>query len=663
MPHVGKENMSPLPQDNRDLVPDGVGRLALELHQQGDEILVVEDDSVVCLHNDMQEPPSWTVQGNRLLFSSLAARNQCTALQFYRENIDPSISVSETRAFDLAHELWRHEIGHADSAAGRFVAMLDGQINVLETAAHLINSGEQEVFRVLHIVEVTLRYLPEITVEDLCTLVTVQHPRTEGDVARGMLFNVIEDVLVDRPKFTWELYRRLSSTITNATMHLATSSLLALAKGGDLENILDRVLTDAESESEMLAQAALWTIGRLLVAHEMPVESMEKCFGALRKGLKHATADVKRIAMYSIELGARRHLELRDDLLDLGKTQDRESLAVVVQHVFMNNDAIRQDDRLPDFLEVITHVPPDLGRCIDDIDWVVSQLWKDSDKSELLLGFLRAWILRHGGQKIREDEAIERFDQTIAAICKRPEVLQRLITEWLVADEPQLTSACCGLISFLWVRDVRDLSFSRAILDEMDQPAIIHLVRRMLGFVYSEEPLLSLTFSLLESRDAPSRTYPIVLTLLTKDVGRNYVEDTLQAITLRMETASDPLRRLYETAHKELTAYQKALDDLPLLQELRGPLQLRRAIALRKAADMQKTMDAANEKSVFRQLVTQVPIKAGIGCFSVRNGKVGETSRFGSFSHSVTLPRRAIGDPVGYAIDSLLYRLSKRGDE
>ncbi len=655
--------MSCRTEDDPGRIPDGVGLLALELHRQRGEDLAVEDDSVAYFHGDIHEPPLWTVQGNWLRFSSLAARNQCAALQFYRENIEPSTSASAASAFDLAHELWRYEIGRDDSAAGRFVAILDGQIKTLEVAAHLIGSGEREVFWVLHVVEATLKYLPAITVGELCTLVTVQHPKTEGDLARGMLFNAIENVLADRPEFAWQLYRHLTSTITNATLNLVTSALLALARGGELGNVLDRVVADAESESAMLAQAALWTIGRLLNSHDLPVDSTAKCIGTLRKGLQHATADVRRVAMHSIELGARRHRDLRDDVLDLGRSRDREALAVVVQHLFMDSDAIRQCDRLPDFLEVITHVPPDLGRCVDDIDWIVSQLWKDSDKTDLLLGFLRSWILRHGGQTIREDETIERFDQTIAAISERPQVLKRLVTEWLVADEPQLTSACCGLISFLWVRGVRDLSFSRDILDAMDHKAILHLVRRMLGFVYSEEPLLSLTFSLLESRDAPTRTYPIVLTLLTRDVGRNYVEGTLHAITHRMDNASDALKALLESAHKELTAYQKALDDLPMLQELKGPLQLRRAIALRKAADMRETIDAANEKSVLLKLVKQVPVKAGIGWFSVKDGKVGETSRFGSFSHSVTLPRRAIGDPVGYAIEGLLYRLSKRGDE
>lgn len=650
-------------EDGSGLVPNDVGRLALRLHFQSSEDLDVEDESVLNIKDDTQAPPSWTTQGNRLLFSSLSARNQCVALQFHRENIDPSIPVSEANVFNLAHELWRYEIGHADSAAGRFVALLDSRVKVLEAAAHLIDSGELEVFQVLHVVEMALRYLPVITVDELCTLVTVQHPRTNRDFARGMLFNVIEDVLVDRPEFAWQLYRHLTSTITDATLHLATSALLALARGGDQGNVIDQVLADSESGNEMLAQAALWGIGRLLSAQDLPTDTVSKCIDALRMGLQNANTDVKRVAMHSIELGARRHPELRGDLLDLGRTLDRDVLVVIVQHLFMNSAAMQQDSRLPEFLKVVAHVPPDIDRCVDDLDWVISQLWKDPDKTDLLIRFLRTWILLHGGQKIREVEAIERFDQTIATIAERPQLLQRLVTEWLVADEPQLTSACHGLISFLWVRGVRNLSFSREILDELDQRAIVHLVRRMLGFVYSEEPLLSLTFSLLDSRDAPTRTYPIVLTLLTREVGRNFVEGTLEAIAHRMDNASDSLRSLLESARKELTAYQKALDDLPMLQELQGPLQLRRAIALRKAADMRKTMDAANEKSVIRQLVTQVTVKAGIGCFSVRDGKVGETSHFGSFSHSVTLPRRAISDPVGYAIEGLFCRISKRGEE
>lgn len=265
-PPLLEEKMSCRPKDGPDLVPDDVGRLALKLHHQRSENLDIEDDSVVHIEADTEEPPSWTIQGNRLQFTSLAARNQCAALQFYRENVDSLSPLSEASAFELAHELWRYEIGRADSATGRFVALLDGRVKALEAAAHLIDSGEGEVFRVLHVVEVALKHLPVITVDELCTLVTVQHPRTEGDLAQGMLFNVIENVLVDRPELAWQLYWQLNSTITNATLNLATSAILALARHGELSNAIDRVTADAESGSEVLAQAALWTIGRLLNA-------------------------------------------------------------------------------------------------------------------------------------------------------------------------------------------------------------------------------------------------------------------------------------------------------------------------------------------------------------------------------------------------------------
>lgn len=645
-----------------NVVPDLIGRLALQLHDLGDELLSIENSETVQI-DSRSNSDLWTIKGNQLHFSSLSARNHCAARQFYRENIERSGPVSEAAVFDLAHELWRHEIGHADSAAGRFLAFASDRLNVLEAAARLIDSGERRVFNILHVVEAALKYLPSITVDELCTITVVQHPKTEKDLASGMLFSVIEEVLAVRPELAWQLYRHLMSAIADPTLNLATSALMALAKAGQIDETLNRALADVESDNTLLAQAALWTVARLLDAHGMSTVAQVKSVEALRKGLGHTADNVKLAAMRSIGLAACRHDALRDDLIVLGKTADRQALAVVVHHLFMNSKEIERYNQLPEFLNILINVPPDLGQCVNDIDWVISQLLKADCRVDLLLQFLTAWVTRHGSLKIREEEFIERFDQTIMTIVERPVLLQRLITEWLVADAPELTSACSGLISFLWVRGIRDLSFLGAILDDMQPNDLIHLVRRMLGFVYSEEILLSLTFSLLDTREAPTRTYSIVRTLLVRDVGRNYVESTLQAIAQRMEAASGPLKALLNSAHDELTFYQKSIEDLPILQELRGPLQLRRAIALRKAVDMRKTMDAAGDRSIFLKLVKQVPVKAGIGCFSVKDGKVNETTHFGSFSQSVLLPRRYIGDPVGYAIEGLLCRLSKRGEE
>lgn len=649
------------PASNR--IPEAIAVLAVRLHQEQGDALLIEDDSVLGLHDDLQFPVLWAVQGHQLEFTSISARNQCVAAHIYREHAESIVVTSEAAAFDVAVTLLSYEYGKDDSAAGRFMALFDGSFDVLGAAAKLIDCGEREVFRVLDVVKVTLSYLPTIDIDQLCALVLAQHPRTEGDLAYGSLFSKIERFLASRPELAWALYRRLVPNVNDATVPLMASALLALAHGKDLDAVVDQVLEDAESGNEFLSQVAMRVVGCILATCELPADAHSKCVRVLLDGSKSAVVEVRRAAMCAIERAAPQCKELADELLLLGKSEDREALAVVVQYMFRNNEALRQDGRLPEFLEVAACVPPDLGNCINHLDFVVSRLWSEADKADLLLKFLEAWLIRHGEGSHDKKDLIELFDSTIAEICKTPSHLHRLITEWLTSEQPQLQWACCSLIGFLWVRGARDLCFSMEVIDKMANHEILHLVRRMLGYVFHEEILLSMTFSLVEARDAPSRTYPFVLELLKQEVGRNYPTATLQKISGRMDSAAEPLRSLLEDARNELTAYQKAIDGLPPLQELQGSAQLRRAIALQKQALMQESTDAAQQSSVLMKLVTKVPVKAGTGWFSIRDGKVGETTEFGAFSHSVTLPVRSVSDPVGYEIDGLFYRLAKRGQE
>lgn len=92
-------------------------------------------------------------------------------------------------------------------------------------------------------------------------------------------------------------------------------------------------------------------------------------------------------------------------------------------------------------------------------------------------------------------------------------------------------------------------------------------------------------------------------------------------------------------------------------------MRLRRAIELNRAREMEEAMEAANEKSIVRLISTVIPMKAGRGWFSVSDNKVGPTQHLQSFSHSISMPKRALTDPVGYAISGLLYRIAKREGE
>jgi hypothetical protein len=77
---------------------------------------------------------------------------------------------------------------------------------------------------------------------------------------------------------------------------------------------------------------------------------------------------------------------------------------------------------------------------------------------------------------------------------------------------------------------------------------------------------------------------------------------------------------------------------------------------------MNKSIEEAQKDSIFRQIATEIPIKAGIGTFSFRNGTYSDTSFLKSFSHSVSLPRRYVLDSIGYDISRLYYRIAKRED-
>ena len=103
-----------------------------------------------------------------------------------------------------------------------------------------------------------------------------------------------------------------------------------------------------------------------------------------------------------------------------------------------------------------------------------------------------------------------------------------------------------------------------------------------------------------------------------------------------------------------------AQSSLPMLNELRAPTKLRRLFARARAKQMNESFEAANEKSIFRQIATQITIKAGRGTFSYRDANYGPSMKLSTMSHSIELPRREAFDPIGNSIRHFGFRLAKR---
>jgi len=152
--------------------------------------------------------------------------------------------------------------------------------------------------------------------------------------------------------------------------------------------------------------------------------------------------------------------------------------------------------------------------------------------------------------------------------------------------------------------------------------------------------------------------------LLVHEIGYDYPGSTVASCKAAAETCiSEEAKAFLARVVDSLEQIGAAFSDLPRLKELSPPLKLRRQFALARAKQMSDSVEQASKKSVWRQIATQIPIKAGRGTFNYRDASYGPSVQMSSISHSIEMPRREIFDPVGNAIRLWEFRLAKRGEE
>jgi hypothetical protein len=643
-------------------VPVEIARLARSLHLQRCTSLSI-DRGDLSAHTLPHMPQAlWSIDETLVTFSSLEARNQIVATLAFHELVNQAQDVKDSAVFVVADELWRCEAAHTDKACGHFLALMFRRINIFHAAARLIDTGELRVFDVLRTLQLVLPFLADISADDLICVVEAQHEKTKGDMAAGWLFNQIENALATRPTAAWELYHRVKEQPSEAISNLYCTALLAFAKTDQSEIAIEAALMDTQSKNPIIVKVAVWTIGRFLASSAVIEAKRDRCAQALIDNCAHAHADIRQTAVGALAHATVAVPELSDELLKLAASNDQYTLGVIANFLAMNFEVAKCNLRFPEMLHALANLDEETVGGIRNFDEVLSRLVDMPTYGELAYSCLTKWIVNNGSAKLRDSDSIEKFNQTVYELAKNSARLSDVLTKWLLADEPQLGAGCGGLINSLLVTGINTPTFARLLLDQLDAAALKYLARRMLGFIISEEPLLSLTFSLLNTDDASNRTFGLVHTLLCTEIGRDYIRATLDATMAKKETYPEASAML-ASVHAQLSQYVNLIEALPRLQELRPPLHLRRSIQLRRSKDMRKSTEAAEEKSVFRQISTQIPLKAGVGWFAVKDGVIGETHRLQSISHSISLPRRSTADPVGYAITGLGYRIAKRGDQ
>lgn len=169
--------------------------------------------------------------------------------------------------------------------------------------------------------------------------------------------------------------------------------------------------------------------------------------------------------------------------------------------------------------------------------------------------------------------------------------------------------------------------------------------------------------SFLKTKDAPNRVFGLVRALCVDELGKDYPSSTINTLESACTAATEEeWKKFYTSTVEEIKSRMDALDALPRLVELRPPPEIQRQFAKARAKQMSEAVEEAQKGSIVRQIATEIPIKAGIGWFSFRDGGYTDATHMKSFSHSVSIPLRETFDTVGYEISHLMLRNVKRGE-
>ena len=636
-----------------------IGALALGILMNRSDELSCELPIATDRSHLQAETPDYRIDGDTVHFTSIEARNRMVAAYMFMVKRE-ALAHDDSEWLVVAHELWRKEIGKSDSAAGRLLALVHEMADIFTIATNAIESKSARTFDVLHSIESALPYLTELPPEGVLKLIAAQHEGTKNDLAGGMLFHKLEEKLVGLPDTCRKIHMLLRNTVSENTSNLYPIPLIALAKSHPTE-ALEQLLEDVESPNMLLKNAALWTLGRLLVLSLVTNDAQSTVSDTLIEKMSSSDEETRKTAIRAAANTAHVTDVFDDYLTKLGGFGDQYALSVIADAIYMNTTEMKNKKIINDWLQLLCKLAPTNSGVLQQLDFVLSQLLSEDSQQQLVIAWLTEWCCINAEDIPRDKSIAELFNTTVHELANRPSLLSQLITDWFLADNRKLASAAAGLLSHLWVSKFRNPEFSTPRLDTLVQSDFLFLARRMIGFVFSEDHLLSLTMSLLKTKDAKQRTFGISYELFVNEIGKDYPSSTIEALeSAKSLTDETEFINLYSSAIAAINHRIDTLNALPRLAELRPPPRVQREFAKARNKQQQALMEEAQKGSIMRQICTEIPIKAGMGFFSFRDGVYNDPTYMQSISHSVSLPMREAQDSVGYDISHFFMRIAKR---
>jgi hypothetical protein len=639
-------------------ISENVVELACKLHREAAGLLIDVPRGIFLDAKDL--PALCTVKGNTLEFASLAARNIVVASSvFTRLMASSTLDVDEL--FDSAYDFWRREIGDADQASGHLIAQASESIDILAAGAQRIQDGA-DVFDVLHLLEAAMPYTDKLAINSIINLCSLKHELIKNDMMGGAFHGVLETWLATRPDSAKELHSNVLNNLTESTASLLGNAIAALSKS-DFPEAVRMAKADINSGISMRAGSGAWTLGRLLLDERASTESVIELVNAIKNSIATESGDI-RSELIKAAVGAMHKIPDFDGILEeLAESGDQEVLRAAARSLFINADALHERGMTQRWFSLLAALRPEFKGALRDFDYALSQALADTDKVQYVIETISEWVANFGEKTAIDSQSAETFKGTVRTLFADHKYSASLITDWILREGPEYPAALAGILSQISHDLAPSLAFDISTVNQLTASDLMFVARRMLGYVHDREQLTSVSLSLLNANDAENRIYPILRALLVDEIGYDYPSSTADALRqYAANRVSDIHSEFLIQLADIIVNMLQTREALPLLNELKPPTTLSRLFARARAKQMSASFEEANKNSAFRQLVTEIPLKAGGGNFNYRNSDYGTTMKLSTISHSIELPRREMSDPIGNALRHFGFRIAKRGN-
>jgi hypothetical protein len=636
-----------------DIARDKIAEIAANIIIGNNDHAELDDETVTLLNGSHGE--TFTIDGNILRFDNDEDRNKLAASHFAQQCYVDNQCIPE-KWLEVSSQLAPYK-----ETLDKFLSNTVNDLDPFLAAADAIIAGTEDLWRVLDVVRRSVLIINELKVSSIIQLCDAQHEHTKRDFMRGRLFNEVGSRLETLPELCCEMLAALRPIFREDIASLYTTTIQSLAKS-DADTAYCEATNDLKSENNLLHANALWSLGVLKARGDLSESQSETLLAQCNLRIEDQVDEVRNAALQSVVKGALVDDDFAAKLSMQIKLRNVDAICFLASELFHTDlAALKSNQNFNQWVASFEYIPFEREGIVDTVDYILDKMYKAGD-AEQVIAAIKNWLIQQGYDKNYPITKI--LNSTTHEILQDQAILSRILTVWLVSDHQPLTLAADDFFSHCVTIRFYEPKFSMDVVNNYDREDIRLLLRRMLGFVDNETQLLSLTLSLLESVDAPKRTYPFIESVLREEIGIDFPDDTVKKLEeVKSGTSQPELISLCDRVLKSINDYRDALSNLPQIKELAPNPQHVERYYIERDKHMREVQKKAEKDSIIRQIATTIPLKAGTASFSFFQGEYREPSPLHAYEHYITLPRRFVFDSIGLELRKIGYRHSRKDEE